>query len=251
MSDERVRKAEALKKAKEDFLANNKTNSTTFFVEDKNQVSVTYRQTDLPELPAIHIRRCCDSTFTIAPETTLVKVLFEGCKNCKIILEKCVISTATMEMWRSDNCEVTVDCFLGTFQVDLCKETSIKYTEAKHLGTLVQAGMHDLRVSFLDDAFPEFHTGVKQLREEHGEVDEEAGQFITRVFEGKLLTEPIIRLLNDFPTTLREKAEFDSAAQKKAEAMEKLARDMLKDTSLSSHRGEQGGAGGGGGGGGG
>jgi len=235
MSDERVRKAEALKKAKEEFMENNKSNATPFFVENQSNVSTTYKQSDLPELPAIHFRGCNNCNFTLSPGTTVVKVLLENCNNSTLTLDKCVVSTATLEIWRSDNCKLTVDCFLGTLQADLCKNTLIQYAAAAQLGSVVQAGMQGLTVKFQDGSIPDFRTGLEELRAEFGadKVNDDTDQFITRVVEGKLLTEPIIRLLNDFPTTAREKAEFDAQAAKKAEAMEKLAREMLQQHSVA------------------
>jgi hypothetical protein len=47
------------------------------------------------------------------------------------------------------------------------------------------------------------------------------------VVDGKLMTERVLRLHNDFPTTQREKAAFDAEAAAKAAAMEKMAADLL------------------------
>ena len=119
MSDERLRKAEALKKAKEEFMENNKSNATPFFVEGQSNANLSYVQTDLPNLPAVHFRGCKGCQFTIPSGTTVVKVLFENCQDCTLTLDKCVISTATLEIWRSDNCKLSVDCFIGTLQAGL------------------------------------------------------------------------------------------------------------------------------------
>lgn len=57
--------------------------------------------------------------------------------------------------------------------------------------------------------------------------DDRATQFNTRVIDGKPLTEEVIRLSNDFPTTQREKAIHDANLLKKEHALREMAENML------------------------
>lgn len=57
--------------------------------------------------------------------------------------------------------------------------------------------------------------------------DDNLTQFITRIVDGAVLTEEIIRLANDFPTTAREKAKHDRDLKAKDAALTSMAEQML------------------------
>jgi hypothetical protein len=174
------------------------------------------------------------------------KVMIEGCKNCKIHLNGKVI-TATTEVWKCDNVEVNVATKLA-MQVDLCTGMRVTYgTErdffffpfsffflfffipgvVEDLVQLVWAGVEDLALVAGEHTL---NTGLPQMREEfNGDVNAELDQFIIRLIEGKLLSERIVRLPNGFPTTDREADLFDAEQRKKDAAMDKMARDMIKN----------------------
>jgi hypothetical protein len=51
--------------------------------------------------------------------------------------------------------------------------------------------------------------GLEKIRELHPHANDTNHQFITRWVEGELLTERIIRLKNEYPTTEREFKKFN------------------------------------------
>lgn len=136
-----------------------------------------------------------------------MKVLVEGCNNFNLRLDDCSVTTAVLEVWNCRNCKIAIGCNIGTVQVDLCSELHLDYVEARFFGSVVQAGVHDLHVSFSDGSQPPVHSGIEQLRLQHSgvEINDTTDQFISRIVSGQLLTEQILRLANEFPTTARER----------------------------------------------
>lgn len=226
-------KAEALKRAKEENKLDKMSNSILFIVEGKERENLTLAQADLPELPTIHFKNCQFCSFTIPEETKIVKVLFEGCKDSTLDFKGCTISTGIVETWRCDRCELAVDCAVGTLQVDVCNDLAVTYSKGSHMGMVVQAGVQRLRITFKDGAAEEYRTGLDEIRGGQAGADaisinDSTDQCVTRFVDGRLLTERILRLANDYPTTAREKAAFDADARRKAAAMEGIVKDMLQ-----------------------
>jgi len=224
-------KAQAIKQGKAKALSNMETtsNAKQHMVTDRDGETIVLSQDSMPELPVVHLKGCRQCTVDIPSGTKVVKVLVEGCLEVRLKLSKCTIATSILEVWRSDDCSVSIDCDVGTLQADLCKSLSLEYSKKSQLGSLVQAGMSDLKVSFLDTPQEGFTTGLEQLRAQHPDqtINDDTDQFITRVLDGKVTTERILRLSNDFPTTQREKDIFDEEARRKAEAIEAMAERML------------------------
>jgi hypothetical protein len=206
MSGDAVEKAAALKRAKADIEKNGlKSNAVQHIIQDRKGEEQTL--TDLPELSAVHFKNCKNCTFTFPADSKVVKVLVEGCTGCCVKLERCTVLTATLEVWRCEDCEVVVDCELGTVQVDLCSVLRLTFAKREHMGSVVQAGVHKMALTFLDGAHPPVATGLEELRAAHPDdtINEGTDQYISRFVDGVLLTERIVRLTNDYPTTLREK----------------------------------------------
>ena len=65
-------------------------------------------------LPTLHLRACTGCTFTVPPGTKIVKILIENCRKCSILLDKIALQTATIEIWRCTECDLSIDCFVGT-----------------------------------------------------------------------------------------------------------------------------------------
>jgi tetratricopeptide (TPR) repeat protein len=235
MSQERalnLSKAEALKRAKEENKLDKMTNSVMHFIEGRAKESITLSQETLPELPTLHFKSCQNCTFIIPDKTKVVKILFESCDDCSLELKGCVLSSI-IEIWRSDRCTVFVDCAIGTLQVDVCNDLTINFAKGSHMGMIVQAGVHRLKIQSSDGTWKDYDTGLEELRAGQAGPDAESindstDQCITRLVDGRLLTERILRLANDYPTTAREKAAFDAEARRKAAAMEGMVKDMLQ-----------------------
>jgi hypothetical protein len=162
-------------------------------------------------------------------------VLVEGCNGFHLILNDCSVTTAVLEVWNCRSCQITIGCNLGTVQADLCSDLNLVYRELQHFGSVVQAGVHNLHVSFSDGSLPPMHSGLEQLRAQHPsvEINDSTDQFISRIVSGQLLTEQILRLANEFPTTAREKALFEEETRRKASALRGMVSEMM-GTSLTS-----------------
>ncbi len=194
----------------------------------------------IPSLPVVHFRACSSCTYTLAAGTSIVKVLVEGCDGFNLLLDACSVTTAVLEIWNCRNCHLTIGCNIGTVQADICSNLTLVYREAQFFGSVVQAGVHDLRVSFSDGSQPPMHSGLEQLRLQHPgvEINDSTDQFISRIVSGQLLTEQILRLANEFPTTAREKALFDEETLRKAAALQGMVSEMM-GTSLSGDEKEE------------
>ena len=231
--DQTISKAEALKRAKAENKLEKISNSNLHVIEGKSGETVIIVQTDLPELPTLHLKKCQSCTFTIPEETKLVKVLCESCIDTKLDFKGSSIATGIIEVWRCDRCDLLLDCRVGTLQADVCNDLNITYSKAANMGMIVQAGVYRLAVRFADGSVDDYRTGLDEIRggqagADAASINDTTDQCITRFVDGRLLTERILRLANDYPTTAREKAAFDAEARRKAAAMEGLVKDMLK-----------------------
>ena len=99
-------------------------------------------------------------------ESVCEPVCDQAAKNTRRLLNKCTFSLLTLS-----GCTVNIDCDVGTCQVDMCKDTKVLYASKTQLGSLVQAGMKDLTVKFLDGSAGDFVTGLDQLRAQHPDVN--------------------------------------------------------------------------------
>jgi len=176
---------------------------------------------------ALYFKNCANCHFKFANNLESVKVMIEHCKNCTFAING-VVKTGTVELWRSDNMVVDIGTEVGTFQVDLNNNLVVNYHSKNFLGSIVQAGVQKLKVTFANHPELNFESGVEELKKLYPSLDDKFDQFITRFVEGKLLTEEIIRHADGFHTTEREKA-LEEAEREKNEAntLDKV-RQMLK-----------------------
>eukprot|EP00899_Mesostigma_viride_P006771 jgi/Mesvir1/16095/Mv08389-RA.1 len=230
-----VSRAEALKKVKENYDLDKPTNANNHVIEGKRDEETHITADQLPELPVVHFRGNVGCKFTLASCATAIKVLFEGNQGCSLTLQAgCKLTTGTVELWSCTSCTLDVNMPLGTLQMDISRGITVSFGHEDHMGSVVQAGVFDLTLRVLapsDGAndFSELKTGVDELRAAHPGVDinDTTDQFITRIVGGAMLTERVLRLSNDFPTTAREKKEFDRKTAIKAAAMDGMVKDML------------------------
>eukprot|EP00908_Phaeocystis_cordata_P017074 Transcript_28409.p1 GENE.Transcript_28409~~Transcript_28409.p1 ORF type:complete len:397 (-),score=129.28 Transcript_28409:161-1351(-) len=94
---------------------------------------------------------------------------------------------------------------------------------------VMSAGLHGGELRFDDapqlDGTVDFGTEAAARPAEA--LSEKTDQFITRQVGGKLLTELIIRLCNDFPTTEREVREFEEQTRMKHDKLDEVVEGML------------------------
>lgn len=204
-------------------------------VEDRSAETIELSAAQLPALPVITIRRCNDCQVTIPAGVSAVKLMFEGCTRCTLTVDGKVL-TETLEVWRCEGCTVRIASRLATIQVDACRGLELAFDKVAHFDRLLTAGGYDVSLSFGDTPGVRGRVDLAELQAEAPEKDlnAETDQFITRLVEGSVLTELIIRLNNDFPTTEREVADFASRTKMHSDKLDDVVDGML-GSSLGRH----------------
>jgi len=197
-------------------LGGGKKQQTHVLLGKKNE-QVTLGESDVDSSHTLVIKDCEDSTFTINAMVT--KLLVDGCQNCKLVLNTKII-TSMVEAYRCNNFHVESNVKIGTLQADMCSKFSAQFPSKDLFTQLIWAGVHDLSLDFADAPDQQLRTGYNEMKALYPDLHEERGQFIVRFVKDRLLSERIIRLENGFPTTEREKKEFDDRQE---ENMRKLA----------------------------
>mmetsp|Transcript_24199 Transcript_24199/g.29346 ORF Transcript_24199/g.29346 Transcript_24199/m.29346 type:complete len:380 (-) Transcript_24199:123-1262(-) len=215
-----------LKRVKEEYSGTS-SKANQHIVKDKKGEDIAFsKQADLPELPVLYVQNCESCNIQIHSSVTLVKLLIEGCKQCVVNLEG-TVSTETLELWSSEACSVLFRTPVKTVQLDLSKGVTLQFAKKENFGSVVQAGVRGLHVLFGDAPMYNDHTDYDKLKESHPDINDQTDQFISRIVDGKYLTERIVRLKNDFPTTEREQKDFEREASEKNKVMEDMANKML------------------------
>uniref|UniRef100_A0A7S0JJK4 CS domain-containing protein n=1 Tax=Calcidiscus leptoporus TaxID=127549 RepID=A0A7S0JJK4_9EUKA len=203
-------------------------------IEEKHgEGTISISEEDLPPIAVLTLRRCSDVEVVLPPSATVVKILVEGCTKLRLAVSGKVL-TETLEVYKCTDCAIHVASKLATLQVDACRGLDFFFAKAADFHQLLSAGAYGVSVSIEEGEL----RCVVDLEEErrlrpHTELSDETDQLITRLIEGALTTELVIRLSNDFPTTEREAAAFAERAKGAGEALEEMARGML-GTSLGN-----------------
>lgn len=174
----------------------------------------------------VHLTDCTDGEFTIKTNKC-VKVMVSNCSNCSVLNESTVLSS-TMELWSCKNVKFHTTKKLETVQLDISRGVKMHFEKLEHMGQVVQAGVDHLDISFGDNEQHNLKSGRTILRElgENVEETDDVTQFTTRFVEGEVLTEKIIRLANDFPTTLREKKLHDQKSMNEIQRVENHVQNL-------------------------
>jgi tetratricopeptide (TPR) repeat protein len=196
-------------------------------ISGKKNETVTVTEADLPEARVLLLKGSRGTKFHIK-DCKVLKLLVENCHNCHITMSKFSLLSGTCELWTCQGVTFTADAFIGTIQLDSCKKMSIRLPAKDSLAQLVQAGVHDLSVAF-DDITHNFVSGFEHLKGEHKELtpSDSSTQFITRLVEGNFMTEKVIRLVHDYPTTLREIEKFNKEGQATEEKIREMTESVL------------------------
>tara|TARA_B110001452_G_scaffold248150_2_gene234676 strand:- start:1352 stop:3019 length:1668 start_codon:yes stop_codon:yes gene_type:complete len=198
-------------------------------VEGKSGEVVTLDPASMPGLPVIFVKRCEDCEILLPENATAIKVQMQDCKRCVLTIRGKVI-TETLELWECEACRVTVGSRLATIQVDACHDLALAFAKAEYFDRVMSAGLHAGKLSF-DDA-PQLGTpkiDFASLCAERGDetISDRTDQFITRLVGDAVLTELIIRLCNDFPTTEREAKEFELRTRMQHDKLDEVVDGML------------------------
>ncbi len=180
---------------------------------------------ELPPLAVVSVRDCSGSTIRLPASSSAVKFYVESCDDCSVQLDGKVI-TETLEIWRCHGVKVHVGASpVKTVQVDESSGLELAFARRALFERLYTSGARSTVLSFGDAPECGGSVDFDALQREHAsagtQVSPETDQFITRLVDGALLTELIIRLSNDFPTTEREVAEFARATS--------MAKDKVDD----------------------
>lgn len=223
----------ALKEAEKSWTSGsvNKPKGNEFIVTKLNsEGNKVYSQADFPESPVVHFQGNKKCSFEFR-NVTAVKILIEDCESCEFLFDQdSKILTGHLEVWSCKYINIDTRMALGTLQADMCMSLGLQYSSLDHLGQIVQAGCHDFSVQFMDSPANNFTTGMSVLKKtcmQDLELSDNTTQFITRFIHGKILTEKILRLANDFPTTARENEAFEINSYMKDKLLECTVESVL------------------------
>jgi len=196
-------------------LGGGKKQATTL-LHNKKAETIQLKPTDVDASHTLVLKDCGDCHVTV--DAMVTKIMIDGCQNTTLVLNQKII-TAVVELYRCENFTVESNTKIGTLQADMCKKFAANFQSKELFTSLVWAGVHDLSLSFKDSPVA-LRTGFTEMQTEHPDLHEERGQFIVRFVKDELLNERIVRLDNGFPTTERERKEFD---ERQEENLRKLA----------------------------
>mmetsp|Transcript_9440 Transcript_9440/g.13010 ORF Transcript_9440/g.13010 Transcript_9440/m.13010 type:complete len:310 (-) Transcript_9440:100-1029(-) len=189
----------------------------TKVVLNKKDEHITLGESDAEASHTLVFKDCHGCTINV--DVMVTKIMIDGCNNCKIQFNKKIV-TAMVEAYKCNDLHLESNTKIGTLQADMCKKVHAQFQSKELFTSCVWAGVHDLSLGFSDATEHSIKTGFTQMQQVHPDIHEERSQFIVRFVKDKLLSEKIIRLENGFPTTEREKKEFDARQE---ENMRKLA----------------------------
>jgi tetratricopeptide (TPR) repeat protein len=213
---EERRKRDALREAKDAWRAKDAADLAAKHIVGEGlvatQVSIT--SADLgKDKNAVHIKGARDCVFTIDPNVRCAKLFIEDCTRCEVKVDGLIV-TQSAEVWNCVDCSMAVMTQLCTIQVDGCAGQRLRFNKTEFFGAVVHA-------TCVDKLLLQFEHIVSQLclveaeasaNERHlasvsadpGSNPGEIAQFITRIVNGAILTERVVRGKDEFPTTARE-----------------------------------------------
>lgn len=197
-------------------------------VEGRSGERIALNASGLPPLPVITLRKCTDCEVVLGEGVAAVKLLVEGCVNTTVAVNGKVL-TETIELWQCEGVAVKIASAMRTVQLDACSGVKLQYARAADFDRCLTAGVFDLALSFADAPSLDGEVDLGTLRAQMPDkgLSAETDQFISRHVEGALLTELIVRLSNDFPTTEREVADFAAKTRMKSDKIDEVVQGML------------------------
>lgn len=160
---------------------------------------------------------CTDCVYTV--EAYSLKVYLQGCKNVKVVFNGKIL-TSTLEAFKCENLDVTLNTTCGTLQADMCDGLAVTYAKREMLTMIVWAGCERIKVGFGDDK-QTLESGFAEMAAGNATLNKERSQFKISAVGGRILQEPVVRLANGFTTTMREKKIFDDNQEQAVKAMAK------------------------------
>ncbi|MES1916027.1 MAG: hypothetical protein MHM6MM_007888, partial [Cercozoa sp. M6MM] len=129
-------------------------------------------------------------------------------------------------IFRCENVTVNSDVRIKTVQADLVDGLTLRFSNRAHFHSVIWAGCQNVEVSVAgDDTFDAetLTTGFTELSQEYENLVFERSQFKIHFVRKHLFNDELIRLPNGFPTTRRERDEFERKQEEKIQAIAKRA----------------------------
>eukprot|EP01132_Coremiostelium_polycephalum_P005354 gene5354-6680_t len=202
------------------------------FVKDSN-VTLDLNKDVVSPKATLYFKGCKDSTFNISARVT--KIMIEGCQRCSFTF-KGRIFTNTIEIWKTLDLKLNIfNDQVKTLQIDMTSRMTIVFDAIEYHESIVWSGVNDLKISYTNQPDAAYATGFEQMKAQYPEqtLSFTVDQFTTRLIQGKILTEQIVRLANGYPTTEREAKEFDNNAELNKKRAEEFVRNKLKENGVT------------------
>jgi len=185
-------------------LGNANAQDTRLFVGQKDKKESI---TDYHSKATVVFQDCHDCEYTLTPLCT--KVFIHSCTNL-IIHSDCKIVTSALELYKCENVVIHVNRRIQNFLADLCVNVTVKFSQKGYFDYIIWAGCENLQAHVAEgETVHESSTGFSAMSLEYANLVYERSQFKLHFLKGKLVNEMIIRLENGYPTTKREKDDFD------------------------------------------
>jgi hypothetical protein len=202
-------------------LGNGKTQSTAVIYNEKGQ------KTDLTEervksQHTVVFKDCSDGEYTMSSMCT--KITLDNCHNMTLTVNAKVVTQIT-EVYKCSKLTMILNTQVKTVQIDKSEAITTHFTDKSHFQHLVWAGTNDVKLEFKDAPEHNQHTGFghMQAKQPNKPLNPDIDQFIMQFHQGELLTEKVVRFENGFPTTMREKIEYEERQKRNMEAFAKQA----------------------------
>jgi len=202
-------------------LGNGKSQATTVIYNEKGQKT----NLDGERVKSNHtvvFKDCQDSEYTVS--TTCTKITLDNCHNVTLTVNEKVL-TQIAEVYKSSNVTLHLNTEVKTVQIDKSKEVTTQFSSKAHFHHLIWAGTDDLKVHFKDAPEHNLHSGFTHMQEKQPNkpINADIDQYIIQFYEGELMHEKVVRFDNGFPTTQREKVEYEERQKRNMEAFAKQA----------------------------
>jgi len=136
-----------------------------------------------------------------------------------VVAGKCVSSIT--DLYKSSDISLIINVPIKTLQIDNTNHVKLQFGRLDYFHSVVWTASNDIELNVLSaDGNMNMHLGIDVIHKKHPEavIQDDTDQFITRVIDGRLLTEKVIRLANGFPSTQREKDAWDARQERNMQA---------------------------------
>jgi len=202
-------------------LGNGKTQATAVIYNEKGQ-KTTLDGERVKSNHTVVFKDCNDGEYVVSSVCT--KITLDNCHNVTLTVQEKVLTQIT-EVYKCSNLTLHLNTEVKTVQIDKSNAVSTHFAAKSHFHHLVWAGTDDVKVHFKDAPEHSLHTGFTHMQQKQPNkpINPDIDQFIIQFHEGELLNEKVVRFENGFPTTQREKTEYEERQKRNMEAFAKQA----------------------------